>query len=335
MNTLRKPGCLSVHGRRLAAIIATIYATVGADARFLHHNKDGSGARALGAGNRSVGFLEQAVVSSARDSPVDSALPSDFFSEEMEDTPTESTGKGPLPPPGDPLCDPSCKWQCGSSACDQVCEPVCAPPRCMTLCRKSVQKCETKCGQPRCAVVCPQSDCKDGKCGTCRTVCSPPLCTTECSEECHSHCAKPACNWNCKNPETCPKPKCALKCAGVNKCAMIFRPVNSSSHKVPQFQNKKVVAIGDASLDPNTLMQPHTPPPAWEVTTKPPEPVASTTTSSTTTVSIGMGPVAALKAEWRQEDRRKAMRAQARGDQRRGNGDELILGPSSRPADKR
>eukprot|EP00929_Paragymnodinium_shiwhaense_P009684 TRINITY_DN113945_c0_g1_i1.p1 TRINITY_DN113945_c0_g1~~TRINITY_DN113945_c0_g1_i1.p1 ORF type:complete len:316 (+),score=45.46 TRINITY_DN113945_c0_g1_i1:119-1066(+) len=284
-----------------AAVLAAVAVAV-TEARFLHRSDAAIDLRH--AENRTIGLLAAGSGKAAttdEDNPLDTVLPADFFSEDME--PSESYPAGPPRKPGDPLCDPSCTWECGSQSCDQACEPVCAPPACMTLCRKSVQKCETRCGPPRCAVICPQSDCKKGKCGTCRTACSPPLCTTECSEECHSHCAKPACNWQCKNPVSCPKPKCKLKCAGAAKCAVAFRPVNSSSHKVPQFQNRKIVAQSAASLDPAVLFDPMTPPPPFEVTTAPPHAAVTTTTKPTTMTP--MGPVAELKSKWASQDARR------------------------------
>lgn len=265
------------------------------------------------------------------ESPPSSAMGADlaqldpeFFSEdedkmkEFKEYATTATPTAPLTVDGiprDDICGPKCEWACGPHmSCNQVCEPKCAPPLCRTVCGRDPDKCSTRCAAPQCAVVCPEAECRTGGagCAKCKTVCSPPICTTACGENCRNVCEKPRCTWKCAQPD-CPKPHCQMACNGFKNCLSEFGRVNGT---IPSpYPGKPTVGKteGYASLDPGILSLKVTPPPAFEhVEVRRRE---DTTTTSTTPEPLG--PVAALKLKWKQEDALKKAEEERRERARR------------------
>lgn len=92
---------------------------------------------------------------------------------------------------------------------------------------------------------CPVEHCEKGQCPDCITVCKDPVCRTECinppvrsrrakatcalrllyapsahlhQAKCRTACAPPVCDWQCRRPNSCPRPKCALVCDRQDAC---------------------------------------------------------------------------------------------------------------------
>ncbi len=115
-------------------------------------------------------------------------------------------------------CDPLCRWVCDDPQCMAQCHPICKQPQCQMHCDETpCAKCHTVCPKPVCTVRCPKDMCARESCPECETVCQESTCTTKCTAakpHCKPVCAdsKPDCQWRCKKPTTCPKPKCLLVC---------------------------------------------------------------------------------------------------------------------------
>jgi len=114
-----------------------------------------------------------------------------------------------------PHCTPQCKWQCETPKCNEVCTPLCQSPVCQTRCSGyDLSGCKIQCNKPQCAVICPEHSCPAGGCPMCTTKCSEPMCSLKCPsrQPCRNLCENPRCDWQCKAPTDCPKPKCHMVC---------------------------------------------------------------------------------------------------------------------------
>lgn len=106
-------------------------------------------------------------------------------------------------------CHPECRWQCDDPVCAAECSPVCREPVCEVVCDDGAS-----CGAPKCSVRCGGGDaeqCEADSCPNCETVCDPPRCPAS-AGECSILCEPPVCEWQCRKPRNCPRPRCELQC---------------------------------------------------------------------------------------------------------------------------
>lgn len=103
-------------------------------------------------------------------------------------------------------CHPECRWQCDDPVCTAECAPVCAKPVCTTVCEN-----EVPCRAPACHVRCPNEQCEADSCPQCETVCEPPHCSAA-AGHCTVLCEETSCDWKCRKPSNCARPRCELQC---------------------------------------------------------------------------------------------------------------------------
>jgi len=129
-------------------------------------------------------------------------------------------------------CKPECRWQCSDPTCPAQCHPVCERPRCQMQCEETpCAKCTVHCEKPQCTVRCPADMCEKDNCPQCETVCSPAVCHTTCvapDPVCTPMCEETKCDWKCKKPINCERPKCELQCEKP-KCATKDEDLGSRS----------------------------------------------------------------------------------------------------------